>query len=292
MASSGGVRMIESDSRFRIELTGAKGTLIIANFKASWCGPCQMIAPKFQELSLKYTSAIFLEVDVDACKETSNQYSISGTPTFILFRSGVKLDQIQGSDAKALEDKIKKWMGDYEEISGTVPKGYMDLSSLINKAQCECLNESDDHTLKNIFQKGKSLYLESDCDEQMLISISFNQPVKLHSLRLYAPDDGTAPKTIKIFSNLTRTLGFDEAEKTAAVQELRLASGDVLEDVLIPLKFVKFQYVQSVTLFVQDNQGGEETSIINSLSFIGTTLEATNMSDFKRVAGKEGEAHG
>ena len=43
----------------------------------------------------------------------------------------------------------------------------MDLSSLINKSQCECLNESDDHTLKNVFQKGKSLYLESDCDEQV-----------------------------------------------------------------------------------------------------------------------------
>ena len=36
MAFSGGVRIIESDSRFRSELTGAKGTLIIANFKASW----------------------------------------------------------------------------------------------------------------------------------------------------------------------------------------------------------------------------------------------------------------
>ncbi len=34
----------------------------------SRCGPCQVIAPKFQELSLKYTSAIFLEIDVDACK--------------------------------------------------------------------------------------------------------------------------------------------------------------------------------------------------------------------------------
>ena len=168
----------------------------------------------------------------------------------------------------------------------------MDLSSLINKSQCECLNESDDHTLKNIFQKGKSLYLESDCDEQMLISISFNQPVKLHSLRLNAPDDGTAPKTVKIFCNLTRTLGFDEAEKTAAVQELSLTSENVAEDVLIPLKFVKFQYVQSVTMFIKDNQGDEETTIINSLSFIGTAVESTNMNDFKKVSGKEGAAIG
>lgn len=43
----------------------------------------------------------------------------------------------------------------------------MVLSPLINKSQCECLNESDDHTLKNIFEKGESSYLESDCDEQV-----------------------------------------------------------------------------------------------------------------------------
>ncbi|CAB3992499.1 thioredoxin 1, partial [Paramuricea clavata] len=102
----------------------------------------------------------------------------------------------------------------------------------------------------------------------------------------------TAPKTVRLFCNLTRTLGFDEAEKTTAVQELSLTAENVAEDVLIPLKFVKFQYVQSVTLFIKDNQGGEETTIINSLSFIGTTVAATNMSDFKRVAGKEGETHG
>ena len=58
---------------------------------------------------------------------------MSGTPTFILFRSGIKLDQFQGGDAKALEDKIKKWMGDYEEIGGTVPKGYVSLISTFVK---------------------------------------------------------------------------------------------------------------------------------------------------------------
>ncbi len=50
---------------------------------------------------------------------------MSGTPTFILFRSGIKLDQLQGSDAKALEEKIKTWIGDYEDIGGTIPKGYV-----------------------------------------------------------------------------------------------------------------------------------------------------------------------
>ena len=38
---------------------------MIANFSAAWCGPCKMIAPYYCELSEKYTSMMFLVVDVD-----------------------------------------------------------------------------------------------------------------------------------------------------------------------------------------------------------------------------------
>lgn len=38
---------------------------VIANFSATWCGPCRMIAPFFSELSEKYPSLMFLLVDVD-----------------------------------------------------------------------------------------------------------------------------------------------------------------------------------------------------------------------------------
>ena len=63
-----------------------------------------------------------------------------GTPTFILFRSGVKLDLLQGGDAKALEDKIKKWMADYEEISRTVPTGYVSsISTFVNRNLMICM---------------------------------------------------------------------------------------------------------------------------------------------------------
>lgn len=48
-------------------------------------------------------------------------------------------------------------------------------------------------------------------------------------------------------------------------------------------RFVKFQNVSSLTVFVEDNQGGEATSVIQRLRFIGQTQAATNMSEFKRV---------
>lgn len=42
----------------------------------------------------------------------------------------------------------------------------MDLMPFINKAGCECLNESDEHGFDNCLRKD-STYLESDCDEQV-----------------------------------------------------------------------------------------------------------------------------
>ena len=44
-------------------------------------------------------------------------------------------------------------------------------------------------------------------------------------------------------------------------------------------------------LFVKDNQGGEETSIIHHIGIHGNPIETTKMSEFKRVAGEKGERH-
>ena len=46
----------------------------------------------------------------------------------------------------------------------------MDLASMLNKSGCECLNESDDHTLEHALNP-KGGYLESDCDEQVWTTI-------------------------------------------------------------------------------------------------------------------------
>ena len=55
---------------------------------------------------------------------------------------------------------------------------------------------------------------------QLIITISFNQNVKVHSLKIHAPDDGTAPKTVKVFANLPNTMDFDQAERSEPIQTL------------------------------------------------------------------------
>jgi hypothetical protein len=42
-------------------------------------------------------------------------------------------------------------------------------------------------------------------------------------------------------------------------------------------------------MFIKDNQGGQDTTVIQSFRVIGELKEAANMKDFKRVAGKAGE---
>ena len=62
----------------------------------SWCGPCQMIAPIFKELSNTHDDVVFLKVDVDENPGTAAQYSVSAMPTFVseCYQRRVKLHNI------------------------------------------------------------------------------------------------------------------------------------------------------------------------------------------------------
>ncbi|KAM7446377.1 Thioredoxin-like protein 1 [Porites harrisoni] len=282
------VIVIMNDGHYQSEMTKAGAKLVVVDFTASWCGPCKSIAPKFASLSVKYPSAVFLKVDVDKCEDIAIANNVSAMPTFKFFKGKVKVDEMTGADEKKLEEKIKKWIGDESNDVGV--KGHMDLGIFINKSGCECLNESDDHHLSEALTKGPGC-LESDCDEQLLVSIAFNQVVKLHSLKIQGPDDGRGPKTVKLFTNQTKTMDFDSAESFEALHKIELTPEDIKEDVIVPLKFVKFQNVSSLTLFFQNNQGGEETTVVDYIGFIGSPLDTTNMDDFKRVAGKKGDRH-
>ncbi|KAJ8286668.1 hypothetical protein GJAV_G00041790 [Gymnothorax javanicus] len=286
-----GVKVIGNDSEFQPELTNAGSRLAVVKFTMAGCRPCVTIAPAFNMMSNKYPQVVCLEVDVHVCQATAAANNISATPTFLFFRNKVRIDQYQGADASGLEEKIKQHVeNDPGSEDSDIPKGYMDLMPFVNKAGCECLNESDDCGFENCLSKDPS-FLESDCDEQLLITVAFNQPVKLFSMKLHSFDFAQAPKCVKMFINLPRSMDFDDAERSEATQALELSEDDVKEDSLIPLRYVKFQNVNSVTLFIKSNQGDEETTKVNYLTFIGTPVQVTNMNDFKRVMGKKGENH-
>ena len=95
----------------------------------------------------------------------------------------------------------------------------MDLSSFLLKSQCECLNENDDHPYAHCLGADGG-FLESDCDEQLILSLTYNQAVKVHSLKIKAPSD-KGPKNVRIFQNQPNTLDFDKADSMVSVQDVQ-----------------------------------------------------------------------
>lgn len=284
--------VINNDAHFIQEMNNQGVKLVVVDYTASWCGPCRRIAPLFEELSRKYGRATFFKVDVDKCKETAAAHGVTAMPTFIFYRNKTKLDRIQGADPAALEAKIKQYYGTVDSTEDDdddcgVP-GVTNLSSFIQKNQCEALNDADDHSLLP-FLESPNNYLESDCDPQLIISLAFTQAVKVHSLKVKAPANA-GPKTIKLFINLPTTIDFDAAMSNTPTQEIELSPKN-LDGTPVNLRYVKFQNVQNLQIFIKDNQTDEEVTRIDKLVILGLPLATTNMGDFKRIAGKVGEAH-
>ena len=84
-----------------------------------------------------------------------------------------------------------------------------------------------------------------------------------------------------------RNLDFGDAEDAVPEDELELTPEKLGER--LEIKFVKFQSVDQLTLFIASNQGDEESSAVASIRLWGAPVAGMNMGEFKRVAGEKGE---
>ncbi|OBZ91875.1 Thioredoxin-like protein 1 [Choanephora cucurbitarum] len=279
------IQQVQSVSDFQKLLATDK--LVVVDFYATWCGPCKMIAPFYAQLSTKYKQVVFAKVDVDQLKEVASACKVTSMPTFQFYKNGNKVAEMKGANPQQLEHYVKQHAGDNNSgSSGSSSKksfgipGCVDLTEYITPNQMDALNQQEKNNVKNIFKNDES-YLESDVDEQLIISVPFNQPVKLHSIQFKVPSVAHAPKTLKIYANRT-VLGFDDTDSVKETQIIELRPEDFEQDAIVPLKFVKYQNITHLILFIEDNQEEEETTKIQQLTFIGAPVEATNMSDFNK----------
>jgi len=83
--------------------------LVLVDFTAAWCPPCQMIAPKFAEHAETVKEyATLVKVDVDENADTSAACGINCMPTFQFYKGGEKIHEIQGADWEGLKAKIEE----------------------------------------------------------------------------------------------------------------------------------------------------------------------------------------
>lgn len=81
-------------------------TYLIVDFSATWCAPCKKIAPKYDELSSKYSHVFFGKIDVDEVEEVSQTYNVNCMPTFILFKSGKEIKRLEGANVNELTNLL------------------------------------------------------------------------------------------------------------------------------------------------------------------------------------------
>ena len=105
----GGVKQVATKAEFDAELAKAGGKLVVVDFTASWCPPCQRIKPVFEGLEVEFSDEVlFIKVDVDENNETASSCGVSAMPTFQYFKNGEKVDELIGASESELKSKIQK----------------------------------------------------------------------------------------------------------------------------------------------------------------------------------------
>ena len=108
----GSVNSVHSKAEFDKLLSSTpQKRLVVVDFAASWCGPCQQIAPKFAAMAAALPHVCFVKVDVDECKDLQSQYGVTAMPTFKMLKGGKEVGSMQGADEGALREKIEALAG-------------------------------------------------------------------------------------------------------------------------------------------------------------------------------------
>ena len=62
---------------------------VLVDFSATWCGPCQMLAPIVSEIAAEKSETLKVgKIDVDEAPEIAARYGITSIPALLLFRNG------------------------------------------------------------------------------------------------------------------------------------------------------------------------------------------------------------
>lgn len=73
----------------------------LVDFSATWCGPCQMLAPVLEAVSEEMQENVeFYNVDVDENPDLAERFGIASIPALVLMKNGEKVDMQVGFQPK------------------------------------------------------------------------------------------------------------------------------------------------------------------------------------------------
>ncbi len=73
---------------------------VLVDFYATWCGPCQMMAPILEQVNSQLKGRLkVVKIDSDRYPQLASQYQIHALPTLVLFKQGQPVERIEGVQA-------------------------------------------------------------------------------------------------------------------------------------------------------------------------------------------------
>lgn len=90
-----------ADATFQQDLCALRQPVFV-DFYATWCRPCERMAPVVDRLSIEYKGkATFLKIDVDKCPATTAKYLVNVLPSFKIFSDGKEVASWEGMASSA-----------------------------------------------------------------------------------------------------------------------------------------------------------------------------------------------
>ncbi len=82
-------------SDFEVEVLRSE-KVVLVDFWATWCGPCQMLGPVIEEVAEENEEYMVAKVDVDENSELAIQYKVFSIPTLLVFKNGEVVERSVG----------------------------------------------------------------------------------------------------------------------------------------------------------------------------------------------------
>jgi Grx4 family monothiol glutaredoxin len=102
---------IELQSAQQLQELGKNDALLVCNFWAEWCAPCQQLNQIFDQLSETYGNdhLRFIKIDAEKVEEVTESFGVSAVPTFLFVRGGKVIEKIEGANGPELATKVARF---------------------------------------------------------------------------------------------------------------------------------------------------------------------------------------